>query len=291
MAEHDAPRARGSLLLRNDGERHRRRCSNFRSPSAIQQRSSATAALMLGTKSRGLRGTRRAAAFAWNARRGHARRRGCFIGEAAIRATRATRRNATAPGQGQPRPMRTARAIPIVRHGARRIGPARSLRRQRDRATPSDGSNKAIIRATADGCQRLGVEAQVQRRRRGRLRLSPKRARELSSPGRADPVCRRLSRAPSRSEVRRRVGWLAAVNYRVVAWVCPDVRRLPGCWHCAMSGMFDRSRAGSGAREGRWRRGGGVLLSDSPGGRAAAGGACGGSGDVRGRGCVAPDQL
>ncbi len=38
-------------------------------------------------------------ATAWNARRGHARRRGCFIGEAAVRATRATRRNATALGQ------------------------------------------------------------------------------------------------------------------------------------------------------------------------------------------------
>jgi hypothetical protein len=63
-------------------------------------------------------------------------------------------------GQRQPRerrrPMHTALAIPIVRHGARRTGPARPLRRQGDRPPRAGGRGKAIVRTAAAARSRLG---------------------------------------------------------------------------------------------------------------------------------------
>jgi hypothetical protein len=41
--------------------------------------------------------------------------------------------------------MRTGRAIPIVRHGARRTGPARSPRRQRDDEPGAVGRVEAVV--------------------------------------------------------------------------------------------------------------------------------------------------
>ena len=57
-------------------------------------------------------------------------------------------------------PMRTARAIPIVRHGARRTGPARSPRRRSGRARHAGGRGEAIVRPTAGGHMRLGRQPQ-----------------------------------------------------------------------------------------------------------------------------------
>jgi hypothetical protein len=100
-----------------------------------------------------------------NARRGHARRRGRFIGEAAVRATGATRRNATAPGRRQPRERRrpcaprwqsrsssTTAGAPDRRDRCVAIGGARrrpARRRMRSSALGRpDASDGAIGKAT-----------------------------------------------------------------------------------------------------------------------------------------------
>jgi hypothetical protein len=88
-----------------------------------------------------------------------------------------------------PAPMRTARAIRIFRHGARRTGPARSPRRRGDhtpasvsRGMQSCAEDSFRTRDRGDRC-RTGVCMLVSRSSRIRVAALPERALFLASTG------------------------------------------------------------------------------------------------------------
>jgi hypothetical protein len=87
-------------------------------------------------------------------------------------------RSRTKAAARAPAPMRTARALPIVRHGATRTRPRRSLCRQRDRATQRGGRLKAIARTAASGRSSVPLSA-----RKGGTRRRCRDARRVARAG------------------------------------------------------------------------------------------------------------